>query len=108
MIDRRSLLAGLAGCTVVGLAGSGIARTVHEVSIHKFKFKPDRLVVRPGDVIRWTNLDLAPHTATAIEGDWDTGALGKDEWIEIEVTSDFSPSYFCAFHPHMKGSVNVE
>jgi plastocyanin len=108
LINRRTALAGLAGVAAISLTSEAHAKTIHEVSIHKFKFQPKSLTVKPGDVIRWTNFDLAPHTATAAEGDWDTEALSKGESVEIGVKADMTPDYFCAFHPHMKGSVSVE
>lgn len=107
--SRRSLLAGAAASAVVlaSRAGAAAAKT-HNVSIRKFKFDPAHLSVRAGDTIRWTNYDLAPHTATADEFGWDTGELAKGQSGEVTVTEETEVSYFCVFHPHMKGALEID
>ncbi len=42
--------------------------------------------------MRWTNFDIAPHTASA----------------EITVTDDMETTYFCVFHPHMKRTIEIK
>lgn len=81
--------------------------TVHDVQIQSFKFVPDRIQVKVGDTIRWTNHDLAPHTATANEFGWDTEELLKDAIGEVKVVEGMETDYFCAFHPHMTGTIEI-
>lgn len=80
---------------------------VHEVRIKSFRFVPDRIEVSVGDIVRWINDDLAPHTATAENSGWDTGEIGDGDSAEIIVQMGSETSYFCAFHPHMKGSFDI-
>ncbi len=75
--------------------------------IARLTFVPDRLRVRVGDRISWTNRDIAPHTATALDRSWDTGRIDKDETKSIVVTADLSPAYFCRFHPNMKAHLEI-
>ena len=86
---------------------SADAPEVHEVEISSFAFHPEVVRVRIGDTIRWTNRDLAPHTATADEFGWDTEALEQNEANDILVTDGMETSYFCVFHPHMKGRIEI-
>lgn len=79
----------------------------HEVEIRSFAFNPAEIQVRIGDTIRWTNKDIAPHTATADEFGWDTGTLERNQTAQVEVTASMELSYFCVFHPHMKGKVAI-
>lgn len=79
----------------------------HDIVIKSFTFEPQSVTVQVGDTIRWTNEDLAPHTATASEAGWDTGELAKGQSATILVTHGMQTSYFCAFHPHMKGTIEV-
>ena len=102
-LSRRAVVAGLAS-----LAGGALvpatalrAAAVHDVAIRNFTFEPPVLSVRHGDSIRFTNLDLAPHTATADDGSWDTGTLEKGQSATLTVSADWSLYYFCAFHPAM-------
>ncbi|MCK0104596.1 cupredoxin domain-containing protein [Pseudohalocynthiibacter sp. F2068] len=82
-------------------------QTRHEVKIQNFRFDPDHIQVQVGDVIRWTNEDIAPHTATANELGWDTEELAQGVSSEIIVTGGMETSFFCTFHPHMKGSFEI-
>jgi plastocyanin len=79
----------------------------HRVEISGFKFTPDRPDVSIGDTITWINRDIAPHTATASEGGWDTGELVKGAEASVTVTAGMETSYFCAFHSMMKGQLSI-
>ena len=111
-ITRRGVLVGAVAVaavfTTIGRLAQANESTVHEVQITKFKFEPYHVAAKAGDVIRWTNNDLAPHTATGSEFAWDTGGVAQGESVEIVVTAEMEKRYFCAFHPHMKGEIEVE
>ncbi len=62
-------------------------------------------MVKPGDTIIWTNQDIAPHTATALDDSWDTGTITKGKSKNILVTENFLPQYFCRFHPQMRATL---
>ncbi len=90
------------------LAHNGVIHgEIHEVVVEGLRFVPERVEARLGDGIRWINRDLAPHTATATDGRWDTGRLNRGDEAAIEVTEDLAGPYFCRFHPHMKGEVII-
>lgn len=78
-----------------------------DVGIARFVFDPARVEILVGDSIIWANADLAPHTATAEDGAWDTGTLDKDGRGRITFETPGEHPYFCAYHPHMKGKVVV-
>lgn len=88
------------------LAAQGGPQTLR-VEIRSFRFDPDHLTIRTGDTVEWLNRDLAPHTATEIDGARDTGRIdrGGTGRITFEQAGDFD--YFCAFHPHMRGRITV-
>lgn len=79
--------------------------TVHEVSIEGFAFSPAVLEVAVGDVVVFTNLDGAPHTATANNGAFDSGRLKRGESFELKVTDAGENAYFCNFHRSMTASI---
>lgn len=79
----------------------------HVVVIEKFGFSPASLTVKPGDSIEWVNRDIAPHTATALEGAWDSGELTRTRSASITVSELGTFEYICAFHPQMRGEVIV-
>lgn len=110
-IIRRDVLVGtvtsVAVLTVSVSIGSSAVPKIHDVNIKFFKFEPEHIAVKAGDTIRWTNKDLAPHTATAREGSWDTGEIVKGDSLSIVVREGMETSYFCAFHPHMAGTIDL-
>ncbi len=111
--NRRSgmLLRGLAAGTVglaVSCAPSAGAAETHVIEIRDFQFSTAVINVVAGDTITWVNMDIAPHTATATDGAWDSGALEHgDEW-SLVVEEAGSIDYICTFHPQMTGVINVE
>ena len=108
---RRDVLVGAAACAgaLTSLSKESLAASSkkHDIRIKSFKFEPQHIVVKVGDTIRWTNDDLAPHTATATDAGWDTGEIVKNDTRSVQVTEGMETSYFCAFHPHMKGTIEL-
>ena len=97
------------GATVAALAATIVLHSVSAspaprrfiLEIDKFEFRPQRLPLRPGDTVVWKNLDIVPHTATAIDGSWDTGTIeARGEWEGV-VTQEMLIGYYCRFHPSM-------
>ncbi len=89
-----------------GAARGGEPR-LHRVVIEDFAFRPRRLEVRPGDSVEWVNLDLAPHTASAEDGTWDSGEMAKRARFRMTFRKAGSHAYGCAFHPLMRGDIVV-
>lgn len=109
MPSRRKVLQG-ASVGILALAAPPIVRAapdVWEVSIREFAFDPERLEIAVGDRVRWTNEDIAPHTATALDGSWDTGLLQREETAEVVFGSEGAADYRCTFHPVMTASIIV-
>ena len=79
----------------------------HRIVIGDFKFSPALPEVSAGDTITWVNHDITPHTATAVDGSWDTGELVRGAEASIAVTANMEPEYFCIFHPMMKAQLVI-
>src|SRR5436305_15197012 len=78
------------------------------VSIAGFAFKPATVTVKVGARVRWTNLDSAPHTATADRaGGFDTGTLNQHQTTTVRFSTAGTYTYHCAFHAFMTGTVTV-
>jgi len=108
-MTRRTLLAtGTASATLAALpVMAQETGTLYEVEIKNFKFNPKTLEVRPGDRIRWTNQDRAPHDAAALDETWRTPILTRGESGEVTVTADMSTDYFCSVHPSMRATLTI-
>lgn len=99
----------LLGAGLLSYTVGARARTpVHHVNIERFAFVPETLRIRAGDKVVFHNHDLAPHTATDTEGNWDTGELSRDAAIELTFNQPGQVAYFCVFHPHMTGRLIIE
>ena len=110
-LTRRSFGQGAAATVALAVAGrqafAHAGSRTHEVRIHGFAFTPSELSIAPGDTVVWRNADLAPHTASAVTGDWDTGELARDSAASVTFVEPGEHRYVCAFHPRMRGRVRV-
>jgi plastocyanin len=80
----------------------------HRVTIEGMKFQPERLEVKRGDTIVWTNRDIVPHTVTAAAKKIDSGSIaGGGTWRYVARTAG-EIDYICRFHPGMKATLVVK
>lgn len=110
-LSRRSFGQGLglvlvlAGPAAGALAADG--ELVANVMTRRFIFEPALVTIRAGDSVEWINADFAPHTATGLADDWDTGSMARNASSRIRFDVEGRYSYRCVFHPHMTGEVLV-
>ena len=103
---RRTAIATLLAAPLAFSVTRAQAAT-HVVTIERFEYDPVNLQVSVGDTVTFTNLDGAPHTATATDGSFDTGRLNRNQSGSITVTSAGSFEYLCVFHPAMRGTITA-
>jgi plastocyanin len=79
------------------------------VRIDNFEFKPQKVVVKPGTKVTWTNDDTNIHDikdtsplATPV-----SQSLSKGDTFSITYAQPGSYKYECGIHPYMTGSVEV-
>lgn len=63
--------------------------------------------VPAGTVLTVVNNDSAPHTFTADDGSFDTGAIQPGESAEVTLSTAGTVAYHCDFHGSMTGSITV-
>jgi plastocyanin len=100
---------GTAALLVTGLltAARRAAPRSHQVDITGFQFAPARVSAALGDTVVWSNADIVPHTATALEGAWDSGTIAtKGRWMYV-VRQRGTVEYHCVLHPGMKGTLEA-
>lgn len=78
------------------------------VQIRQFDYSPRTITIRVGDSVEWLNVDPVGHTATAIDGSWDSGMLGEGERYARVFNQPGRYEYYCIPHPDMRGRVIVE
>jgi plastocyanin len=89
-----------------GCAKSATAGTV-AATIANFKFSPDSIQAKVGDVVTWTNNDSASHTVTIDSGACDAGTVASGSSASLVFTVAGTYTYHCSIHPSMKGTVVV-
>jgi plastocyanin len=97
-------------CLSVPLMPFGAApayAATHQVSIKGMKFTPKTLEIAAGDRVTFTNHDSAKHSATGIEGGFDTGLLGAEQSVTVHFDAAGTYDYLCSLHPMMKGTILV-
>lgn len=88
---------------------SAEAEPTETIRIHDFLYEPDRAAVRVGEKISIVNGDQAPHTITdkAERRAFDSGTIKGGVRGSVTFSEPGRYSYFCEFHPTMRGSVTV-
>ena len=84
-------------------AGAGVA---NQVTMAELVFAPAELSVKRGSVVTFVNDDLAPHTVTADDNSVDSGTLKPGATFTLTINQKFA--YFCAIHPDMVATIDVE
>lgn len=77
------------------------------ITIKDFKFAPETLKAKVGDVITVTNKDSATHTVTARDESFDTGNLDEGAEKTITVAKAGTFEYVCDIHDYMTGTIEV-
>ena len=77
-------------------AGATAAATV---TIKDFKFSPEPVQAKVGDVVAWTNSDTAPHSATLDNGACDTKTIDVGATAMLVFTAPGTYTYHCSIHP---------
>jgi amicyanin len=108
---RTALFAGLLalGLSAPLSAGAEPAATAAtEVKIDNFTFAPQRVTVKAGTTVTWTNEDDIPHTIAATGKAFRSKVLDTDDKFSFTFTTAGTYEYFCSLHPHMTGTIVVE
>ena len=105
---RTAVLGGLLGL----LAGVAVmAAPIGEetvVKIDNFTFAPQRVTVKAGTTVTWTNEDDIPHTVASTTRAFKSKTLDTNDKFSFTFTTAGVYDYFCSLHPHMTGTIVVE
>ena len=79
----------------------------HSVAMEGMKFSPDKLDIRTGDTVEWTNNDDRDHNVTARDNSFKSDNLSHGEKYSYTFKKAGKFAYSCSLHPRMKGTINV-
>lgn len=95
-------LAGTAGGAAQRPSGAG------NVAIAEFLFGPEKVSVKAGQTITWTNIDDSPHQVTVQgESTLRTPVVLKGQSTALRFDHEGTYGYICGLHPGMKGEIVV-
>jgi amicyanin len=99
-------LASLAILAAVLIFFTGVASAdTAQVSIKDFKFRPDTVTIKKGDVVAWTNMDPVPHDVKF--KDFESTDMKKGKTYSKTFNEAGTFDYSCGIHPGMHGRVKV-
>jgi len=78
------------------------------VAIAEFLFGPEKITVKQGQTIAWTNVDDSPHQVTVMgETTLRTPVVLKGQSTALKFDHVGTYGYICGLHPGMKGQIEV-
>src|SRR5436309_8934986 len=89
-------------------SGDSSSGEVAQVSIDNFAFTPQKLTVKRGTSISWTNHDDIPHTVDQDDHIFSSSVLDTNQKFQHTFTDPGQCLYYCRLHPKMTGTVVVE
>ena len=104
-------IAALVAMVAAGCGGSGISgplvKTNHVTMVKSYRFDPDRVEIKAGDTVTWTNEDNFTHTVR-VDGQ-DDHKVERGHSVSITFDKPGTYKYECTLHSmDMKGEVVVE
>jgi plastocyanin len=99
---------GGAGGSAACAAAPASATATVTVTIKDFKYAPQPVQAKVGDVIAWTNQDSAPHTATLDDGTCDTKTINAGAQAMLVFNTPGTYTYHCTVHPTQMKDYSIE
>jgi plastocyanin len=82
--------------------------TAPQVTVEQATFGPATLTIPVGTTVTWVNNDSDLHTVTSTQGLFASPGLDSGDHFAYRFTAPGTYPYFCALHPHMKGTIIVQ
>jgi plastocyanin len=90
------------------LASQGAPAADTKVQIDQYAFLPQRITVKAGTTVTWTNDDDDSHTVASSGKLFKSKALDTGDKFSFTFTTPGTYDYICSVHPYMTGAVVVE
>jgi plastocyanin len=106
---RSAVLGGLLGLLAgVATMAAPVGAKDTEAKIENFTFVPQRLTVKAGTTVTWTNADDIPHAVASTTKAFKSNVLDSNDKFSFTFSNAGVYEYFCSLHPHMTGTIVVE
>lgn len=77
------------------------------VDITNFAFSPNKVYVLTGGAVTWTNKDGVDHTATDLNGTFDSGHINPSQTFKFTFAKAGTYTYHCLIHSMMANATVV-
>lgn len=113
--DKTTQTESTAGSSMMGRSNTqqqpsaGVQET-NTIIYSNFEVAPDKIKVKKGTKVTWTNEDTAKHDVTPDNENDEFKAsklFGKGETYSVTFNTVGTYSYYCSPHPYMKGTIEV-
>jgi plastocyanin len=88
--------------------GANDEAVVVHVSLENLAFVPDTIRIPVGVVVAWRNEDPVPHTVTAADASWDSGAIAPGQVWRHRFDRPGRFDIICTPHPFMRAVLIVQ
>jgi amicyanin len=106
---RSAVLGGMLGLLAgVAVMAAPVGAKDTEAKIENFTFVPQRLTIKAGSTVTWTNADDIPHAVASTAKAFKSKVLDTNDKFSFTFTNAGVYEYFCSLHPHMTGTIVVE
>ena len=106
--EKQDFVISLAGLSGTALGAAQRPAGPGTVAIAEFLFGPEKISVKAGQTITWTNIDDSPHQVTVQgESTLRTPVVLKGQSTSLQFNDAGSYGYICGLHPAMKGTIEV-
>lgn len=103
------LMVGLGGSAATAWEMRATSHAVKVITIDQFRYEPNTMTAEAGDVVVWKNVDMVPHTATAVDRKaFDSGSIDTGGSWRFAAVRKGTYVYLCTFHPNMKATLVVK
>jgi len=106
--EKQDFVMSLASLSGTALGAAKRPSGPGTVAIAEFLFGPEKITVKRGQAITWTNVDESPHQVT-VQGETTlrTPVVLKGQSTALRFDHVGSYGYICGLHPGMKGAIEV-
>jgi plastocyanin len=106
---RSAVLGGLLGLLAgIAVMAAPVGAKDTEAKIENFAFVPQRLTIKAGTTVTWTNADHIPHAVASTTKAFKSELIDTNDKFSFTFTSAGVYEYFCSVHPRMTGTIVVE
>lgn len=74
------------------------------IEMTNFSFQSNNVTIPVGTTVTWVNTDEAQHSATAVDGSFDTGLFGSGDEASVTFDKPGTYVYYCLLHGAPDGS----